>query len=458
MSIQLIFLRHGIAVDPEGNRDDFTRELTEEGEAILERSLAHLRPLLRPAEEVILLSSPRVRAVQTARIAARLLDLGEVVIEPFVDRGLFGDLVDYIAKENDGKEKRIVIVGHEPTLGYWTGMLCGRRKALAKGEAVSITLASGDIRSSKLDWAMRADDMMRLTIHRSSGDARTRESSVLAARFAALSAVLREYSLDTDPVEVVHQIRTTSRRVSASLALYKPILNVEAYRETLRLAKTIGKNFSHIRDADVLLQLIERYREKQRDGKSSDTEFTADEEEMARRVTVWRDAQVGLLADRLKLPAILRRLDPLCTEKAIAETFFRQHENGMKPFEIKARIARHREKLTATARRLGDDDKQIHEFRTLVRRLRYMEELLLPEETPAGEKLSGRSLTDLQESLGRYCDARKAVSILNSLGFVIDEARENPSKDRKGFGAYLYEEAAAAEAKWRTLMLACTGI
>lgn len=467
MGIQLILLRHGIADDPAGNPEDFSRELTEEGEAILEKSLVHLRPLLRPAEQVVVLSSPRIRAVQTARIAARLLDLGDVVIEPFVDRGLFGDLADYIEKESDGKEKRIVIVGHEPTLGYWTGMLCGHRTALSKGEAVSISIASGDIRSSKLDWAMRPEDMMRLTIHRSAGDARVREAGVLSARFAALSAALREYTHASDPIESVHRIRTTSRRASAALVLYKPILNVEAYRETLRLTKTIGKNFSHLRDADVLIQLMERYLKQKRGVEQSGineskffartgAEIPEEEEVMAHRISIWRDTQFELLADRLKLPAILRRLDPLCTEKAITETFFRRQENGTKPFEIQARIAKHREKLKAEAISLHtDDDKKIHEFRTLVRRLRYMEEVLLPEESVEGEKLSGRSLPELQESLGRYCDAKKAISILNSLAPATGTTGRETPEERDGFLSYLHNEAESSRAEWRSLILSC---
>jgi phosphohistidine phosphatase SixA/CHAD domain-containing protein len=449
MAIQLILLRHGIAVEPQENLDDFSRELTAEGMAILEKSLSHLRSLLRPAEKVIILSSPRVRAVQTARIAARLLDLGEVVVEPFVDHGLFGDLVDYIAKEADDREKRIVIVGHEPTLGYWTGMLCGHRKTFSKGEAVSISL-SGDIRSSRMDWAMNPEDMMRLSIHRSKGDARLRETGVLAARFADLTVALRGYSQETDQMEAVHRIRTTSRRAAAALALYRPILCEEAYHEAVRLTKTIGKSFSHLRDADVLLSLFEKYRDYGRKADRLTVETLANDEEMARRVSSWRASQVELLADRGRLPTILRRLEPLCAEKAIAETFFRRHENATKPFDLQARLMKHREHLKETVRKLdAEDDKSIHEFRTLVRRLRYMEELLLPEEAFQGERLFDITLADLQDSLGQYCDAKRGLSILSMLGFSSNGATEEDSESPNGFISYLTAMAEQSRTQWR---------
>lgn len=110
MAQQLWFLRHGEA-EPHDARPDADRRLTERGE---EQSRAAGRALA--ALEIsfqLVFSSPRVRALDTARLACEALGADEVVIDESLSSG-FGidDALELAATA--GEDKRVLFVGHNP--------------------------------------------------------------------------------------------------------------------------------------------------------------------------------------------------------------------------------------------------------------------------------------------------------------------------------------------------------
>ncbi|HEY5815990.1 MAG TPA: histidine phosphatase family protein [Solirubrobacterales bacterium] len=118
----IYLLRHGVA-EPHGG-DDTARRLTAEGERQAEaagRALAALG-----ANVDACLTSPKVRAADTARLACRALGL-----EPEVAGELSGggfDALGLAAGRGD-----VLLVGHEPDFSDEIARLTGARVKLRKG-------------------------------------------------------------------------------------------------------------------------------------------------------------------------------------------------------------------------------------------------------------------------------------------------------------------------------------
>lgn len=140
----LYIVRHAIAVprDP-GGSPDAGRPLTPKGIRRMRKAAAGMRDLgVAPA---LVLSSPWVRARQTAEILVEELDpraeLEEMeALAPPVDRHLV-----YERLRNAGPAEAVMLVGHQPSLGEIAGELaCGSAGcflALKKGALCVIELA-----------------------------------------------------------------------------------------------------------------------------------------------------------------------------------------------------------------------------------------------------------------------------------------------------------------------------
>ena len=132
---QLWFLRHGEA-EPHGSRPDEERELTERGR---EQSLAAGQALLSlelTFQHVF--TSPKVRSLETARLACEAFGCEPVVHDP-LSAGFDRD--DAIALLNAaGPDKRVLVVGHEPDFSQVVHDLTGARIDLKKGGVAGVRL------------------------------------------------------------------------------------------------------------------------------------------------------------------------------------------------------------------------------------------------------------------------------------------------------------------------------
>ena len=121
--MEIYILRHGIAEDAPVGQPDSERSLTSDGRK-------KLRSVLRVAASAgvapsLIISSPYKRALQTAQLAAEILEyqgdpLRTKALEPnSTPKGVW----DEIRVHKD--EARLLLVGHEPLFGRLTAYLLG---------------------------------------------------------------------------------------------------------------------------------------------------------------------------------------------------------------------------------------------------------------------------------------------------------------------------------------------
>ena len=158
----LYIIRHAIAapVDPEGPAgDDSQRPLTDKGRNKMYRVAKGLKELGESIDLIV--TSPYLRATQTARVLAKKFELGKdkiLVSEALAPAGQVEVLVKEINEKCKGVEN-IALVGHEPYLSSLTALL------LSGDPSLSITLKKGGLcrlsietlqagRCATLDWLL----------------------------------------------------------------------------------------------------------------------------------------------------------------------------------------------------------------------------------------------------------------------------------------------------------------
>jgi len=118
--MEIYILRHGIAVErgTPGYKKDSDRPLTKEGIEKMHQIAESI--LAMELKFDLILSSPLVRAEQTARIVADELD-EEVT---FTDQlSPDGNALELVREINDEKPQRVLLVGHEPDLSHLISLL-----------------------------------------------------------------------------------------------------------------------------------------------------------------------------------------------------------------------------------------------------------------------------------------------------------------------------------------------
>jgi phosphohistidine phosphatase len=126
---ELYLIRHAVA-EPRGEAwpDDAKRPLTTDG---ISRMRKAVRGLARLGVAIdVILTSPLVRARQTAEIVAAGLDSRPpiVSIDGLTPAGTFTALVDELEKH--ARKTSIALVGHEPNIGEIAARLIGSRHAI----------------------------------------------------------------------------------------------------------------------------------------------------------------------------------------------------------------------------------------------------------------------------------------------------------------------------------------
>ena len=118
--MKLFLLRHGKAEDHH-SEGDAARQLVEKGRGQAARAAALIRKL--ELEPSIVLTSPRVRCVQTAEVFCEEAGISAPVVQPWLDCGM--SVHEALHELTAFQEfSSVMLVGHEPDLsGFVQGVL-----------------------------------------------------------------------------------------------------------------------------------------------------------------------------------------------------------------------------------------------------------------------------------------------------------------------------------------------
>lgn len=138
----IYLVRHAAAVDGEAGLSDDCRYLTAKGRKVFSKVASELKGLGISFDLIV--TSPLVRAVQTAEIlAGETKYRGEVVAATALGPG--GRALDHLlrtAGEMPGSS--VAFVGHEPRMGQLAGELLGRgAMPFRKGQVMRIVFSGG---------------------------------------------------------------------------------------------------------------------------------------------------------------------------------------------------------------------------------------------------------------------------------------------------------------------------
>jgi phosphohistidine phosphatase len=139
---EIYVVRHGIAVPSEGEIPDALRPLTSKGRRRFRRTARTFARLGRKLD--LILTSPLVRAVQTAEIlVGAVKDVEVAVLEELDPKSGIERLLDAVARRANDL-RAVALVGHEPQLSGLVAVLAGLRAnevQLSKGAIVRLDLA-----------------------------------------------------------------------------------------------------------------------------------------------------------------------------------------------------------------------------------------------------------------------------------------------------------------------------
>ena len=154
-NVQIYVLRHAIAEEAKAGQPDSDRRLTGEGKQKLLRILECARKAgVRPD---VLLSSPYLRAMETAEMARDTLRLTDRIIQTDVlIPGYTPERVwDEIRLHRDAEQ--VMVAGHEPQLSSLVYFLCGGRVEMKKGAIARVDTDSlGPRPAGVLVWLLTA--------------------------------------------------------------------------------------------------------------------------------------------------------------------------------------------------------------------------------------------------------------------------------------------------------------
>jgi phosphohistidine phosphatase len=136
MAPQLWLLRHGEAV-PHESKPDADRELTARGER---QSVAAGEGLARLGVEFdACYTSPKLRALDTAKLACKALNIEPQVAEVLADGFDREHALELLMAHGD--EARVLVVGHDPSFSQVVHDLTGARVDFKKGGVAVVRTA-----------------------------------------------------------------------------------------------------------------------------------------------------------------------------------------------------------------------------------------------------------------------------------------------------------------------------
>jgi len=161
MSKYIILYRHGMAEDKALASNDDLRSLSARGKRLLKKSIDGFNTMLGKKKHVIIYSSPKLRARQTAEMLSSELNLQSPQYLDFLATGgnirLLKDIVDELEPRTVA-----IIVGHQPFLSVWSQELSGFYLPFKKGTAACYKFHNEGTDKPELRWYLQTRDFIKI--------------------------------------------------------------------------------------------------------------------------------------------------------------------------------------------------------------------------------------------------------------------------------------------------------
>lgn len=162
--MEIFLLRHAIAedVDPTGG-SDAERPLSAKGKAKMKKAAKGMSHLIEEVDAIF--TSPLKRAFETAMITARILKIEDrvLVLEALSPGVSSAALLE--ALRGQGTAKRMILVGHNPSLSLFASTLLGINERvidLRKGGLCRVDLESLRTPNGVLGWVLTPEILCQL--------------------------------------------------------------------------------------------------------------------------------------------------------------------------------------------------------------------------------------------------------------------------------------------------------
>jgi len=441
MSIRLIFIRHGIAEDLSGDHSDFSRRLTKKGKQKLEITLPLLLPFLNAdpdretfvlsdenrkreqdrekekripeteARELIIWSSPLIRAQETAKIAADIFHADRIDTFDFIGEGYFNGFLNTLEEMDPSTERTIIVVGHEPHLGYWSEALCGAFLPFKKGAAAGFLYHREAPGTADLLWFLQPDSMTALS-------AKSESVQILSDIGDTLLSYLRQVQTERDAflktpydTETAHQLRVSIRKLRSLLSFLKPFQRACQNTFVQGPLKKVVTEFSYLRELDVLREACRTFGLENPGNLDTDSIVFEKLDELRAQEARRTMAVISAAESVDSLASVEKEIRGIAWKNRIL--FWKNiDENESIPDRINRDFTDMYEAFKKTSASVDySDAAATHALRIKAKKLRYV--------LMAIEPLTGRDfgmlrveLKDSHDSLGELCDARRNKDIL----------------------------------------------
>ncbi len=164
MSKYIILYRHAMAEDKSNASEDELRALSIRGKRLLKKSAEGFKTMLGKKKKVIIYSSPKLRAKETAEMLSDELEVEKPQYIDFLAHG--GNIRNVRNILNEIEPGTVaVLVGQQPYLSVWSQELSGVFIPFKKGSAACFKFPDEEIGESKaeLRWYMQARDFIKVS-------------------------------------------------------------------------------------------------------------------------------------------------------------------------------------------------------------------------------------------------------------------------------------------------------
>lgn len=164
MSKYIILYRHAMAEEKENVSEDDLRALSIRGKRLLRKSADGFKTMLGKKKKVVVYSSPKLRARETAEMLTEELELERPKYLDFLATGGNIRLVRNILNEIEPGTVA-VLVGQQPFLSIWSQELSGIFIPFKKGSAACFKFPDEEVGEPKaeLRWYMQARDFIKIS-------------------------------------------------------------------------------------------------------------------------------------------------------------------------------------------------------------------------------------------------------------------------------------------------------